>query len=116
MRQLQHVAVLGRFLENVALAADIADQRHHHLFANGIDWRIRHLGEELLEVIEQRLRLIGQAGERRIRAHGTDWLFTLRCHRRQNHLADLHRYNRKRVAGEAASRRSGKCMREGSGN
>ena len=85
MRQLQHVAIFGRFFENVALAADIADQRHHHLFANGIDRRIRDLREELLEVIEQRLRPVGKARQRRIRAHRPNRLFALRRHRRENH-------------------------------
>ena len=55
MCQLQHVAVLGRFLEDVALAADVADERHDHLFANRIDGRVGYLCEELFEVIEQRL-------------------------------------------------------------
>ena len=50
--QLQHVAILRACLENVALAANVADERHHHFFANGIDWRIRHLCEQLFEVIE----------------------------------------------------------------
>ena len=85
MRQLQHVAVLGRLFENVALAADVADQRHHHLFANGIDGRIRHLREELLEVVEQRLRLVREARQRRVGAHRTDRLFALGRHGRENH-------------------------------
>ena len=48
--------------ENVPLGADVADQRHHHLFADGIDGRIGDLREELLEVVEQHLRAVGQAG------------------------------------------------------
>ena len=53
MRQLEHVAVLRRLLEDVALASDIADERHHHFLANRIDRRIRNLREELLEIVEQ---------------------------------------------------------------
>ena len=85
MRQLQHVAVLRRLLQDIALAADVADQRHHHLFPDGIDGRIRHLREELLEVVEKRLRLVGETGQRRVRAHRPDGLFSLRRHRGQNH-------------------------------
>src|SRR6185437_2227344 len=56
VRKLERMAVLGRFLEDVALRADVADERHHQLFTNGIDGRIGDLREELLEVIEKRLR------------------------------------------------------------
>ena len=85
MRQLQRVAVLRRFRQNVALVADIAGERHHHLFANGVDGRIGHLREELLEIVEQRLRLVGEAGQRRIGAHRADWLFTFFRHRPEDH-------------------------------
>ena len=73
---------MRRFRQNVALLADVADERHHHLFADGIDRRVRHLREKLLEVIEQRLRLIGKTGERRIGSHGADRLFAVHRHRR----------------------------------
>ena len=85
MRQLQHVAVLGRFLQDVALASDVADERHHHLFANRIDGRIGDLREQLLEIVEQRLRLVGETGQRRVGAHRTNRLFALRCHRAEDH-------------------------------
>ena len=63
--------------------ADVADERHHHLFADGIDGRIGDLREELLEVIEQRLRLIGEAGQRRVGAHGADGLLAVVGHGRR---------------------------------
>ncbi len=75
MRELEGVAVLRRLVEDVALGADVADERHDQLFANGIDGRIGDLGEELPEVVEERLRAVGQAGERRVGAHGADGLF-----------------------------------------
>src|SRR5216683_7719418 len=85
MRQLQHVAVLGLFRENVALASDVADERHHDLFANRVNGRIGDLGEKLLEIIEQRLRTVRETSERRIRPHGPNRLLALRSHRAEDH-------------------------------
>ena len=48
--------LLRRLFENVALGADVAGQRHHHLFADRIDRRVGDLREQLLEIIEQQLR------------------------------------------------------------
>ena len=106
MRQLERVAVLRRLVQNVALRADVADQRHHQLFADGIDGRIGDLREELLEVVEQRLRPVGEAGQRHIGAHGADRLLALRGHRRRAGCADLLRCSRRRAGGAAASRDS----------
>ena len=69
--------MLRRLVQDVALGADVAGERHHHLFANGVDGRIGDLREELLEVMEQRLRLVGEAGQRGIGAHGADGLFAV---------------------------------------
>src|SRR6202165_5565493 len=85
MRQLQHVTVLGLLRENVALASDIANQRHHDLFANWVNRRISDLCEELLEIIEQRLRTVRETSERRVRPHGTNRLLALRSHRAEDH-------------------------------
>ncbi len=62
MRQLESVAVLGRLIENVALSSDVADERHDQLFADGVDGRIGDLSEELLEVVEEGLRAVREAG------------------------------------------------------
>src|SRR6266849_9070847 len=85
MHQLEHVAILGIFRENVALASDIADERHHDLFANRVNGRIRDLREELLEIVEQRLWPVRETSERRIRPHGTNRLLALRSHRAEDH-------------------------------
>ena len=85
MRQLERVAVFRSLAENVAFDADITDQRHHELFADGIDGRICHLRKELLEVAEQRLRPVGEACQRHIGAHGADRLSARGCHRRHQH-------------------------------
>ena len=89
MRQLQRVAVLRSLVQNVALGADVAGERHHQLFADRIDGRIRHLREQLLEVMEQRLRLVGKTGQRRIGAHGSDRLFASGGHGREQNAQVL---------------------------
>ena len=58
MGQLQGVAILRRLIEDIALSSDVADERHHHLFADRIDRRVRDLRKQLFEVIEQRLGLV----------------------------------------------------------
>ena len=101
MRQLERVAVLRRLIQNVALGADVADERHHQLFADGVDGRIGDLREELLEVVEQRLRAVGEAGQRHIGAHGADRLFALGAHGRRAGCAGPLRCSRRRAGGAA---------------
>ena len=36
------------------------------MLAKGVDGRVRDLGEQLIEVVKERARLLGQAGQRRI--------------------------------------------------
>lgn len=70
-RALQAHQLAGRagILEQVAVVAQVERGRSHHVLAQGIDRRIRDLGEQLIEVIEERTRLLGQAGQRRVDAH-----------------------------------------------
>ena len=72
MGKADPLAVLRRRLEQVALRADRALERHDDLFANGVDRRVRHLGEELLEEVVDRTVLVGEDGERGIVAHRAD--------------------------------------------
>ncbi len=55
-------------------------------FADRVDRRVGHLGEQLLEIVVQRLVLVGQHGQRRVVAHRADRLFALTGHRRQQEL------------------------------
>ena len=80
MGQLERVAVLRRFVKDVALGADVADERHDQFFADGIDGWVGHLGEELLEVVKERLRTIGETGQRDVGAHGADGFLALGAH------------------------------------
>ena len=82
VQQLHGVAVLGRLIEDVALGADVAGERHDELFADRIDGRVGHLREKLLEVVEQRLGLVGEACQRRVGSHGADRFLGVHRHRR----------------------------------
>ena len=78
--QLEQAGVPGGFVQKILLAADITFYRHHHLFPDGIDGRVGHLGEELLEVVVEQRRLVGENRQRRIRAHGPDRFFAVPGH------------------------------------
>ena len=69
MRQLECMTIVWRLFQNVALGTDVADERHHQFFADGIDGRIGHLRKKLLEVVEQCLWTVAEAGQRHIGAH-----------------------------------------------
>ena len=60
--------------QQVGARADQADQAHDRFLADRIDRRIGHLGEALLEVVEEVLGLVGQHRDRGVGAHGTDGL------------------------------------------
>ena len=68
---LQAHQLTGRagILEQVAVVAQVERGRSHHVLAQGIDRRIRDLSEQLIEVVKERTRLLGQAGQRRIDTH-----------------------------------------------
>ena len=70
-RALQAHQLAGRagVLKQVAVIAQVERGRSHHVLAQGIDRRIRDLSEQLIEVVEERTRLLGQAGQRRVDAH-----------------------------------------------
>ncbi len=89
MGQLERVAVARGLIKNIALCADVANERHNHLFADGIDGRVGDLGEELLEIVEQGLGAVGEAGERRIGAHGADGLLAIFRHGGEDHFQIL---------------------------
>ena len=85
MRQLQHMTIFRLFRENVALAADITDEGHHDLFANRINGRIGDLREELLEIVEQRLRPVRKTSEWSVGSHGSNRFLALRSHWAEDH-------------------------------
>ena len=70
-RALQTHQLAGRagILEQVAVVAQVERGRGDHMLAQGIDRRVRDLSEQLIEVVKERTRLLGQAGQRRVDAH-----------------------------------------------
>ncbi len=71
----------GVVAEQVGPRPDHRDQRHHQLFADRIDRRIRDLGEVLLEIIVEQLRLLREHGDRRVGAHRADRIVAVLRHR-----------------------------------
>ena len=65
---------------------DHGHQRHHQLLAGAVDRRVGHLGEVLLEVVVQQLRLAAQHRNRRIGAHGAERIVAQHRHRLQEEL------------------------------
>ena len=70
-RTLQAHQLTGRtgVLEQVAVVAQVERGRGNHMLAKSVDGRIRDLSEQLIEVVKERARLLGQAGQRRVDAH-----------------------------------------------
>ena len=70
-RALQAHQLAGRagVLEQVTVVAQVERGRSHHVLAQGVDRRVRDLGKQLIEVVKERTRLLGQAGQRRVDAH-----------------------------------------------
>ena len=83
---LNTAAGLRRFIHQVRLRTDVGHQRHHELFPNRVDRRIRDLCKELLKVLEQELGPIGQHRQRSIGPHRRDRFFARHDHRRDDHL------------------------------
>ena len=85
-RERELAAGVGGGLEEVALRPDRGLHRHDDLLADGVDRRVRHLREELLEVGEERLRLLREHRERRVVAHGAEGLGAVGRHGRDEQL------------------------------
>ena len=49
-------------------------EAHDELLADRVDRRVRHLGEVLLEIGVEQLRLVGERRDRRVGAHRADRL------------------------------------------
>ena len=79
--QLKLLRVVGELEKDIALAADKCTQTHDQLLADRIDGGVGHLGEVLLEIIEQKLRTIAEDGQRCIDTHGSDRVFPFLQHR-----------------------------------
>ena len=79
----------GRRLQQVPLGADGGVDRHDDLFADGVHRRVGHLGEQLLEVAVEQLRLVRQHRQRRVGPHRAVGLDAVDGHGRHQHLEVL---------------------------
>ena len=77
---LHEMRMFRRLLENVAVVADVGHQRHDGSLADRVDRRVRHLGEQLFEVVVKNLRLFGEHGERGVIAHRADGFLSVLRH------------------------------------
>ena len=75
----------------VALGTHHALERRHHLLADGIDRRVGHLREHLLEVLVGELGNLGHHREGRVVAHRTQRLGPGANHGEQDHVERLAR-------------------------
>ena len=73
--------MLRPFRQQVPLASDVAVERGHQFLADIVQGRVGDLGEELLEVGEEGLILVGEDGGRGVVAHRTHRIFPVLHHR-----------------------------------
>ena len=78
--QLHLTTTLRRWLKQILLRAHHDGGVGHQLFANGVQGWVGDLGEELLEVVVEHLRPLGQHRQRGIGAHRADGLDTIQRH------------------------------------
>ena len=81
---LEHLAVFGLVLQQVAVGAHIDAGGGDHLFPDGVDGRVGHLGEHLLEVAEQGRPTAAQDGQGGVGAHGPAGFGPLLGHRQDD--------------------------------
>ncbi len=81
LRDFEPIVCAGLVPQEIRPRSDHRDQRHDELLADRIDRRVGDLGEVLLEVVEQQLRLARQHGKRRVGAHRADRVVGLLGHR-----------------------------------
>ena len=84
-RVVQHdlTAAVRPRLQQVGLGAEHRAVAGDQFLADGVQRRVRHLGEPLGEVVEQRLATRGQHRDRRVGTHRTEGLGTALGHRRE---------------------------------
>ena len=81
---LQHLAVVGVFLQQVALRTDIDGGGGDNLLTQGVDRRVCDLSEHLLEIFAQGRAGVAQHRQRGIAAHRPGRLAAVLCHRQQD--------------------------------
>ena len=72
--EADHAAAVRAGIEQVALGADEGLGGGDEFLADAVERRVGDLGEDLLEILIEVLRLVGEHGERRVVAHRGDRL------------------------------------------
>ena len=98
VRDHQLVGVVGPLGQQVGLGPDARADRHHDRLADRVDRRVGDLREQLLEVGEERRRMVRQHRQRHVGAHRPDRLLALRRHRREQHAQVLLRVAERELA------------------
>jgi hypothetical protein len=83
------VGVVRLLREQASVGADVAVQGHHQGLAQGVDRRIGHLGEALLEVGPQGRVRRGEGRQRRVVAHRPDRVGAVPGHGPDHHAQVL---------------------------
>ena len=81
----------GRAASRLPSGPTVDADRGDDLLADGVERRVRHLGEQLLEVVEQQARPFREHRDRRVGAHRADRLGAVARHRRDDDLQLLVR-------------------------
>ena len=81
---LQHLAVVGALLQQVALCADIDGGRGDNLLTQGVNRRVCDLCKHLLEIFAQGGAGVAQHGQRGVGPHRTGGLAAVLGHRQDN--------------------------------
>ena len=93
-------AALRRRHQQVALAPGAGEDGGHQLLADRVERRVGDLGEELLEVVEQRLGAVGEDGQRGVGPHRADRLLAVVAHRAEDVLEVFERVAERLLAVE----------------
>ena len=77
----EQATLLRSLFEQIPFGADRGDQRRDDLLADRVERRVGHLREQLLEIVVEQLRTVGEDGQRRVVAHRADRLLAIGTHR-----------------------------------
>ncbi len=80
----QHLAVIRLLLQQVALGTGVDRGGGNDLLPEGVNGRVRHLGEHLLEVVKQRRMGVAESRQGGVAAHGSGRLSAVFRHLQQD--------------------------------
>ena len=115
VRDLDLPARLGPRVQQVAFRADRRLHRGHQFLADGVERWIRHLREQLLEIVVQHARPVREHGQRRVGAHRPDGFLGVERHGREDQAQVLLRVPERLLApkhGRVIRFREVRCVRQ----